>query len=48
MLEIMIANKVLVLGALLAISEVMALIPALKSSGILDMGIRLLKSMLGK
>lgn len=47
-MQFLIDNKAAVLGALLALSEVMALIPGLKSSGIIDLLIRLLKSALGQ
>lgn len=47
-MELIIANKVLILGALLAVSECMALIPSLKASGILDGIVRILKLLLGK
>jgi len=48
MLEIIIENKVIILGALLGISECLALIPGLKSNGILDGAIKLLKKFLGR
>lgn len=41
-------NKAVILGALLAISEVMALIPSMKSSGVFDFIYRGLKSLAGK
>lgn len=41
-------NIVLILGALLAISECLALIPSMKSSGIIDFVINVLKSILQK
>jgi len=44
----LVANKVVILGALLALSEVLALIPSFKSSGILDWVIRTVKKLLGK
>jgi len=47
-IDFIIANKVVILGALLAISEAMALIPAFKSSGVLDFIIRAIKKLLGK
>jgi len=39
---------VIVLGALLAVSEALALIPQIKSSGILDLFVRVVKGLLGK
>jgi hypothetical protein len=41
-------HLILILGALLAVSEALALIPALSSNGILDGAIKVLKSILGK
>lgn len=41
-------NKAVVIGAALAISELLALIPGIKGNGILDMVINLLKSEQGK
>lgn len=41
-------NKVVILGALLALSEVMALVPSFKSSGIFDFIYRGLKALAGK
>lgn len=46
--EFLIANKVVLLAALLAVSEALALIPALKSNGILDWVIKTSKKLLGK
>jgi spore maturation protein SpmB len=46
--EFIIANKVVILGALLALSEVLALVPSFKSSGILDWVIKTCKKLLGK
>lgn len=43
-----IANKVVILSFLLALSEVLALVPSFKSSGILDWVIRTVKKLLGK
>lgn len=47
-MQFIMENKVVVLAALLAISEVMALIPTIKSSGIFDLVYRILKSAAGK
>lgn len=44
----LIANKVVVLGALLSLSEALALVPSFKSSGILDFIIRESKKLLGQ
>lgn len=46
--EFLMANKIVLLGALLAVSEALALIPALKSNGILDWVIKTVKKLLGK
>jgi hypothetical protein len=46
--QFVIENKVLILGALFAISEVLALIPSIKSSGIFDFIYRTLKAAVGK
>jgi hypothetical protein len=46
--EFLLANKVVILSALLALSEVLALVPSFKSSGILDWVIRTIKKLLGK
>ena len=43
MIQFIIDNKAVLLGALLGISEVMALIPAVKSNGIFDLILNLLK-----
>lgn len=47
-IDFIIANKLVILGALLAISEALALIPSFKSSGVLDFIIRSIKKLLGK
>lgn len=47
-IDFVIANKVVILGALLALSEVLALIPSFKSSGVLDFIIKTLKKFLGQ
>jgi len=47
-MQFVMENKSLILGALLAISEVMALVPSIKSSGIFDLVYRSLKSLAGK
>ncbi len=48
MIAFILANKVVILGALLGVSECMALVPSFKSSGILDFVIKSLKSALGQ
>lgn len=48
MIDFVLANKIVILGVLLAVSEGLALIPAFKSSGILDFVIRTIKKLLGK
>lgn len=46
-MSFIVEHKVEILGALLAVSEAMALIPALKSSGILAAIIDILKKLKG-
>lgn len=41
-------NSVIILGALLAVSEVLALIPSIKSNSIFEMLVNLLKAASGK
>lgn len=48
MIQFLIDNKVVLLGALLAISEALALIPAIKSNSIVQLIISSIKKMLGK
>lgn len=43
-MQFIVENKALILGALFAISEVLALIPSIKSSGVFDLIYRTLKS----
>lgn len=47
-MEFLNQHLAMILSVALAISEALALIPSFKSSGILDMAIRLLKRLLGK
>lgn len=47
-MALIVENKAVILGALLAISEVMALVPSFKSSGVFDFIYRGLKSLAGK
>jgi len=44
-MQFIIENKAVILGALFAISEVLALIPSVKSSGIFDFIFRTLQSL---
>lgn len=44
-MQFIIENKALILGALFAISEVLALIPSIKSSGVFDLIFRTLQSL---
>jgi len=46
--EFLVANKVVLLAALLAVSEALALIPSFKASGVLDFVIRAVKKLMGK
>lgn len=48
MIEFILANKAIILGCLFAISEVLALIPSIKSSGIFDFIFKALKAAAGK
>jgi hypothetical protein len=48
MLEWMQTNSAYIIAVLLAISELMALIPALKGNGIIDSVIKMLKAMAAK
>lgn len=47
-MEVIVANKVVVLGFLLALSEVLALIPAVKSNSVFQLVINLFKKIAGK
>ena len=44
----LVANSVIILGALLAVSEALALIPALKSNSVLTLIVNLIKGLMGK
>jgi len=46
--DFLIANKVVLLGALLAISEALALIPAVKANSIFEAAVNAIKWALGK
>lgn len=48
MIDFVLANKVILLGLLLSLSEALALVPSFKSSGILDFIIRGIKKLLGQ
>jgi hypothetical protein len=47
-MEVIIANKTVVFGFLFALSEVLALIPALKANSVFEMVVGLLKKVAGK
>lgn len=47
MIAFIIANKAVILGALLGVSEVLALIPSVKASGVFDFIYRTIRSLLG-
>lgn len=47
-MEVIIANKAVVFGFLFALSEVLALIPALKANSIFEMAVGLIKKIAGK
>jgi hypothetical protein len=48
MLEVIVANKVVVLGFLLALSEVLALIPSIKANSIFQIIVNGIKKVSGK
>lgn len=48
LIDFIVANKVVILGAALAVSEALALIPGLQANGFLDGAIKLLKKLAGK
>jgi hypothetical protein len=48
MLEVIVANKVIVLGFLLALSEVLALIPSVKANSIFQGIVAIVKKVAGK
>jgi hypothetical protein len=48
MLEVIVANKVIVLGFLLALSEVLALIPSIKANSIFQIVVNAIKKVAGK
>jgi hypothetical protein len=47
-MEVIVANKVVVLGFLFALSEVLALIPAVKSNSVFQLVVNVLKKVLNK
>lgn len=47
-MEVVLANKTVVFGFLFALSEVLALIPALKSNSVFEMVVGLIKKIAGK
>jgi hypothetical protein len=48
MLEVIVANKVIVLGFLLALSEVLALIPSIKANSVFQIIVNGIKKVAGK
>lgn len=47
-MEVVIANKVVILGFLFALSEVLALIPSIKSNSVFTLVVNVLKKVLNK
>lgn len=47
-MEVILANKAVVFGFLFALSEVLALIPALKANSIFEMAVGVIKKLAGK
>jgi len=48
MLEVIVANKVIILGFLLALSEVLALIPSIKANSVFQIIVNGIKKVAGK
>lgn len=48
MLEVIVSNKVIILGFLLALSEVLALIPSIKANSIFQIIVNGIKKVAGK
>lgn len=48
MLDFILANKLVILGALFGLSELLALIPAVKSNSVFQLVYNLIKKALGK
>jgi hypothetical protein len=48
MLEVIVANKVIILGFLLALSEVLALIPSIKANSVFQIVVNGIKKVSGK
>lgn len=47
-MEVVVANKVAILGFLFALSEVLALIPSIKSNSVFTLVVNVLKKVLNK
>jgi hypothetical protein len=47
-MEVIVANKVVVLGFLFALSEVLALIPSVKSNSVFQLVVNVLKKVMNK
>lgn len=47
-MEVILENKAVVFGFLFALSEVLALIPALKANSVFEMAVGILKKIAGK
>jgi hypothetical protein len=47
-MEVVVANKVVILGFLFALSEVLALIPSIKSNSVFTLIVNVLKKVLNK
>jgi hypothetical protein len=47
-MEVVVANKVVILGFLFALSEVLALIPSIKSNSVFTLVVNVLKKVLNK
>jgi hypothetical protein len=48
MLEVIVANKVIILGFLLALSELLALIPSIKANSVFQILVNAIKKVAGK
>jgi hypothetical protein len=47
-MEVVVANKVVILGFLFALSEILALIPSIKSNSVFTLVVNVLKKVLNK
>lgn len=47
-MEVILANKVVILGFMLALSEVLALIPSVKANSVFEMVVGVVKKLAGK